>query len=51
MIVVKDNNDMNNNGNIPELPLTEYDKFRVIHNREIMIDFDKQLKLLFGDKN
>ena len=31
--------------------LTEYDKFRVIQDREIMNDFDKQLKLLFGDKN
>ena len=30
--------------------LTEYNKFRVIQNREIMNDFDKQLKLLFGDK-
>jgi len=30
--------------------LTEYDKFRVIQDREIMNDFDKQLKLLFGDK-
>ena len=29
---------------------TEYDKFRVIQDREIMSDFDKQLKLLFGDK-
>ena len=30
--------------------LTEYDKFRVIQDREIMNDFDKQLKLLFGVK-
>ena len=30
--------------------LTEYDKFRVIQDREIMNDFDKQLKLLFEDK-
>jgi hypothetical protein len=30
--------------------LTEYDKFRVIQDREIKNDFDKQLKLLFGDK-
>ena len=29
---------------------TEYEKFRVIQDREIMSDFDKQLKLLFGDK-
>lgn len=34
-----------------EKALTEYDKFRVIQDREIMSDFDKQLKLLFGDKN
>ena len=27
-----------------------YDKFRVIQDREIMSDFDKQLSLLFGDK-
>lgn len=33
-----------------EKALTEYDKFRVIQDREIMSDFDKQLKLLFGDK-
>lgn len=32
-----------------EKALTEYDKFRVIQDREIMSDFDKQLKLLFGD--
>ena len=30
--------------------LTEYDKFRVIQDREIMSDFDQQLILLFGDK-
>lgn len=30
--------------------LTEYDKFRVIQDREIMSDFDQQLNLLFGDK-
>lgn len=32
--------------------LIEYDKFRVIQDREIMSDFDQQLKLnlLFGDK-
>lgn len=34
-----------------EKALTEYDKFRVIQDREIMSDFDKQLKLLFGNKN
>lgn len=33
-----------------EKALTEYDKFRVIQDREIMSDFDKQLKLLFGNK-
>ena len=33
-----------------EKAFTEYDKFRVIQDREIMSDFDKQLKLLFGDK-
>lgn len=33
-----------------EKALTEYDKFRVIQDREIMSDFDQQLKLLFGDK-
>ena len=33
-----------------EKALTEYDKFRVIQDHEIMSDFDKQLKLLFGDK-
>ena len=32
-----------------EKALTEYDKFRVIQDREIMSDFDRQLKLLFGD--
>lgn len=30
--------------------LTEYDKFRIIQDREIMSDFDRQLNLLFGDK-
>jgi len=34
-----------------EKALTEYDKYRVIQDREIMSDFDKQLKLLFGDKD
>ena len=33
-----------------EKALTEYDKFRVIQDREIMSDFDRQLKLLFGNK-
>ncbi len=33
-----------------EKALNEYDKFRVIQDREIMSDFDLQLKLLFGDK-
>lgn len=33
-----------------EKALTEYDKFRVIQDREIMSDFDKQLKRLLGDK-
>ena len=27
-----------------------YDKFRVIQDRELLSDFDKQLKLLLGDK-
>lgn len=30
--------------------LTEYDKFRIIQDREIMSDFDRQLKMLFEDK-
>ncbi len=29
---------------------TEYDKFRIIQDREMMSDFDRQLRLLFGDK-
>lgn len=33
-----------------EKALTEYDKFRIIQDREVMSDFDKQLKLLFGDR-
>ena len=33
-----------------EKALAEYEKFRVIQDREIMSDFDRQLKLLFGDK-
>lgn len=32
-----------------EKALTEYEKFRVIQDREIMSDFDRQLKLLFGE--
>ena len=28
----------------------EYDKFRIIQDREIMSDFDRQLKMLFADK-
>ncbi len=34
-----------------EKALTEYEKFRVIQDREIMSDFDRQLKLLFGEGN
>ena len=34
-----------------EKALAEYEKFRVIQDREIMSDFDRQLELLFGDKN
>ena len=33
-----------------EKALSEYDKFRIIQDREIMSDFDKQLKLLFDNK-
>ena len=33
-----------------EKALTEYEKFRVIQDREIMSDFDRQLELLFGKK-
>lgn len=32
-----------------EKALSEYDKYRIIQDREIMSDFDKQLKLLFGE--
>ena len=32
-----------------EKALTEYDKFRIIQDREMMSDFDKQLKMLFGE--
>ena len=33
-----------------EKALAEYEKFRIIQDREIMSDFDRQLELLFGDK-
>lgn len=33
-----------------EKALTEYDKFRVIQDREIMSDFDRQLDLLFSKR-
>ena len=33
-----------------EKALSEYDKFRIIQDREIMSDFDKQLKLLLDNK-
>ena len=33
-----------------EKAMTEYEKFRVIQDREIMSDFDRQLDLLFGKK-
>ena len=33
-----------------EKALTEYEKFRVFQDREIMSDFDRQLDLLFGKK-
>lgn len=32
-----------------ERALTEYDKFRIIQDRELMSDFDRQLKSLLGD--
>ncbi len=35
---------------VEEKALTEYDKSRIIQDREIMSDFDKQLKLLFEGK-
>ena len=52
--------DLNNRPSLPgsgsvsheqavEKALAEYDKFRIIQDREIMSDFDKHLKLLFGD--
>ena len=34
-----------------EKALTEYEKFRVIQDREIMSDFDRQLKSLFDSNN
>lgn len=35
-----------------EKTLTEYDKYRIIQDREIMSDFDKQIERMFGeDKN
>lgn len=32
-----------------EKALSEYEKFRVIQDREIMSDFDRHLKILFDD--
>lgn len=32
-----------------EKALAEYEKFRVVQDREIMSDFDHQLKMLFDD--
>ena len=34
-----------------EKALSEYDKFRITQDREIMSDFDRQLKQLFGPKD
>ena len=34
-----------------EKALTEYEKFRVIQDREIMSDFDRQLKSLFDSND
>ena len=34
-----------------EKALTEYEKFRVIQDREMMSDFDRQLKLLLGESD
>ncbi len=31
-----------------EKALTEYEKFRVIQDKEIMSDFDRQIKMLFN---
>ena len=33
-----------------EKALTEYEKFRVIQDKEIMSDFDRQIKTLFDGK-
>lgn len=33
-----------------EKALTEYEKFRIIQDREVMSDFDRQMKLLFGNR-
>lgn len=33
-----------------EKALTEYEKFRIIQDREVMSDFDRQMKLLLGNK-
>ena len=33
-----------------EKALTEYEKFRIIQDREFMSDFDRQMKLLFGNR-
>ncbi len=54
--------DLNNRPSLPdsgsvsheqavEKALAEYDKFRIIQDREIMSDFDRQLKLLFGGES
>lgn len=53
--------ELNNRGLLPdtghvtheqaeEKALTEYEKFRVIQDREIMSDFDRQLEMLLGGK-
>lgn len=34
---------------VEEKALSEYEKFRVIQDREIMSDFDSQLNILFDD--
>lgn len=34
-----------------EKALTEYDKFRVVQDRELMSDFDREVELLIGGKN
>ena len=33
-----------------EKALTEYDKFRIIQDREFMSDFDREIERLFGNK-